>query len=263
MVGFGASLALAEVGEGDSHRRFRRCARLLRAQLHGQRTAVLGPDLSHRRTLVDLVVESPKVQAAVEAAVQVRPSAPEPGTNSWGRKLTAKFRPQARTNEAALRKRRQAEARQAALEIAADMSYPAIFSLERLLGILFKRIYERMRVNGLERITGLAETHTLIYLPSHRSHMDYLLLSLLLLDPRPDDPPHRRRQQSELASGRWPFAARRRLLHAAQLPRRPHLRRSAVRVPLRSLSARALRGVFFPKGGAAAPAGCCRPGWAY
>ena len=183
VVGFGASLALAEVGEGDGNRRFRRCARLLRAQLHGQRTAVLGPDLSHRRTLVDLVVESPKVQAAVEAAaIQARPSAPEPGTNSWGRKLTAKFRPQARTEEAALRKRRQAEARQAALEIAADMSYPAIFSLERLLGILFKRIYERMRVNGLERITGLAETHTLIYLPSHRSHMDYLLLSLLLLD---------------------------------------------------------------------------------
>ena len=183
LVGFGAPLPLSEVGAGDGNRRFRRCARLLRAQLHGQRVAVLGPDLSHRRTLVDLVTASSKVQEAIEEAVAQRlPSGPDSGTSGWRRKLTAKFRPERGADAAALRKRRQAEARQAALEIAADLSYPTVFTLERLLSFFFKRIYERMRVNGLERITGLAETHTLIYLPSHRSHMDYLLLSLLLLD---------------------------------------------------------------------------------
>ena len=181
LVGFGAPLLVDDAEAGDSNRRFRRCARLLRAQLHGQRAAVLGPDLSHRRTLVDSVTDSPKVQAAIEkAAAQPQPDAPD--TSGWKRKLTAKFRPERGDDAAALRKRLQAEARQAALEIAADLSYPTVFTLERLLSFFFKRIYERMRVNGLERITSLAETHTLIYLPSHRSHMDYLLLSLLLLD---------------------------------------------------------------------------------
>lgn len=183
LVGFGAPLPLGELGGGDGNRRFRRCARLLRAQLHGQRVAVLGPDLSHRRTLVGLVTTSSKVQEAVEEAVARRPpSKPAPNAIGWKRKLAAKFRPERGADATTLRKRLQAKARQAALEIAADLSYPTVFTLERLLSSFFKRIYGRMRVNGLERITGLAETHTLIYLPSHRSHMDYLLLSLLLLD---------------------------------------------------------------------------------
>ena len=182
LVGFGVPLALAEVGEGDGNRRFRRCARLLRAQLHGQKAAILGPDLSHRRTLVEQVVASPKVQAALEEAnAQASSSAPPPNAAGWGRRLTAKLARRG-ADQAAQRKRLQAKARQAALEIAADLSYPTVFALERLLRFFFRRVYERMRVNGLERITGLAETHTLIYLPSHRSHMDYLLLSLLLLD---------------------------------------------------------------------------------
>lgn len=182
LVAFGAPLALAEVGEGDGNRRFRRCARLLRAQLHGQKAAILGPDLSHRRTLVEQVVASPKVQAALQEANAQAPSAPQPNAAGWGRRLAAKLPRRPGADQAARRKRLQAKARRAALEIAADMSYPTVFALERLLRFLFRRVYARMRVNGLERITGLAETHTLIYLPSHRSHMDYLLLSLLLLD---------------------------------------------------------------------------------
>ena len=211
LVRLGAPVPLAEAGEEDGHRRLRRCARLLRTQLHGQKAATLGPDLSHRRTLVDRVEKSAAVQAAIEQTLaEQRTAGPTAKTEGWLgavglRTLVRLFRRKERTSggeteaaarqgqrgaprsvqarqEAAARKRLQAQARRAALEIAANMSYPTILSLARLLGALFNRIYERLRTQGLEQVSSLAETHTLVYVPSHRSHMDYLLISLLLFD---------------------------------------------------------------------------------
>ena len=60
------------------------------------------------------------------------------------------------------------------------MSYPTIIVLARLLQMFWHRIYDGVEIRGLERIVGLAQTHTLVYVPSHRSHVDYLLLSYLL-----------------------------------------------------------------------------------
>ncbi len=61
-VQFGAPIALREVAEpqiSDS-RLVRRIARLVRVQFKKQRTALLGPDLSHRRTLINQLVAQPK-----------------------------------------------------------------------------------------------------------------------------------------------------------------------------------------------------------
>ena len=152
VVHVGAPLNLADAGDGDANRRFRRCARLLRVRLHGQKLATLGPDFSHRRTLVDQVVKSRQVQAAIERDAGKRA------------------------------KRLRKQARKAALDIVSDMSYPTIVALASFLRAFFKRIYDEVALNGLERVTELAQTHTLVYVPSHRSHTDYLLLSLLLFD---------------------------------------------------------------------------------
>lgn len=179
VVHLGTPLNLAEAGDGDDHRRFRRCARLLRVRLHGQKLATLGPDFSHRRTLVDQVVNSRQVQAAIERTLanetQVRPS--DHGSR-WRRALRALARSERDAGKRA--KRLQNRARRAALDIASDMSYPTIVALANLLRAFFKRIYDDVALNGLERVTELAQTHTLVYVPSHRSHTDYLLLSLLL-----------------------------------------------------------------------------------
>ncbi|MCY3838636.1 MAG: 1-acyl-sn-glycerol-3-phosphate acyltransferase, partial [Gammaproteobacteria bacterium] len=71
-------------------------------------------------------------------------------------------------------------ARLAAYGIVSDMSYPHIRFLDRLLTWLWHRIYEGVRVAGIEKFERLATTHTLIYTPCHRSHLDYLLLSYVL-----------------------------------------------------------------------------------
>ena len=181
VVHLGTPLNLAEAGDGDANRRFRRCARLLRVRLHGQKLATLGPDFSHRRTLVDQVAKSRPVQAAIERTLANKaPAAPSGQAARWRRTLKALTRTE---RDAEKRVRRlQSRARKAALGIASDMSYPTIVALANLFRAFFKRIYDEVALNGLERVTELAQTHTLIYVPSHRSHMDYLLLSLLLFE---------------------------------------------------------------------------------
>ena len=129
----------------------RRTARLLRVKFRNQKVATLGPDLSHRRTLVDRILRSPQVAAAITAEVGER------------QRNTAR-----RT------------ARKAAHRIAANLSYITLRFLDVLLTWFWHRIYDGVEVYGIERIATLAETHTLVYTPCHRSHIDYLLLSYIL-----------------------------------------------------------------------------------
>ena len=181
VVHLGTPLNLAEAGDGDANRRFRRCARLLRVRLHGQKLATLGPDFSHRRTLVDQVVRSRQVQTAIERTLANQaPAAPSGRAARWRQALAALTKTERHAGKRA--KRLQSRARRAALGIASDMSYPTIVALANLVRAFCKRIYDEVALNGLERVTELAQTHTLIYVPSHRSHMDYLLLSMLLFD---------------------------------------------------------------------------------
>jgi glycerol-3-phosphate O-acyltransferase len=70
--------------------------------------------------------------------------------------------------------RRKAE--KYALEIAADISYPTIRILVRLLRWLWHRIYDGVEVNHMERLHDVAKDMEVIYVPCHRSHIDYLLL---------------------------------------------------------------------------------------
>jgi len=133
--------------------RLRRMARLMRVRLRNQRRAVLGPDLSHRRTLVAQIVGARQVVAAIDRQA----------------------RGDVRKREALQRR-----ALQMARTIASDMSYPTIRILEKLLTWFWTRIYDGVDLQGLERTAGIAKDHTLVYVPSHRSHLDYLLLSYLL-----------------------------------------------------------------------------------
>jgi glycerol-3-phosphate O-acyltransferase len=71
-------------------------------------------------------------------------------------------------------------ARRCAEEIAANYSSTTIRVLERLLHYVWNRIYKGIQVQGIERLREVAHSHEVIYLPSHRSHADYLLLSYTL-----------------------------------------------------------------------------------
>ncbi len=154
LVGFGDPLDWGKIvrpGESEALAT-RRTARLLRVKFRNQKVAALGPDLSHRRSLVEQILRSPAVASAVDDAV----------------------------GDGAGRARVERAARRAAYDIAADVSYPAIRLLDRLLTWFWHRIYDGVEITGFANFEALAESHTLVYTPCHRSHIDYLLLSYVL-----------------------------------------------------------------------------------
>jgi glycerol-3-phosphate O-acyltransferase len=134
-------------------RTVRKLSRVLRVHFARIRAAVIGPDLSHRRLLVDKVLESEPVRQAL--ADQARRDN-KPVEDAW----------------------RKAHA--IAWEIAADYSHPVVRSLSFMLTPFWNRIYDGVQVHHLDTLKDIAPGHEVVYVPSHRSHIDYLLLSYLL-----------------------------------------------------------------------------------
>jgi len=134
---------------------YRKVSRILRVHFRKRRVATVGPDLSHRRTLVNQVLRAPAVRRAIVA---------DAGDD---------FRKQ----EVARRK-----AQKYALEIAADISYPTIRIVERFLRWLWNRIYDGIELNHIERLHEVAREKEVVYVPCHRSHFDYLLLGYIVYE---------------------------------------------------------------------------------
>ncbi len=132
---------------------YRKVSRILRVHFRQRRTATVGPDLSHRRTLVNEVVRDPGVRAVIDA---------EAGDNRTKRERTTQ------------------KARRYAQEIAAHISYPTVRVVERLLSWVWNRIYDGIELSHIERLHDVARDHEIVYVPCHRSHFDYLLLSYIV-----------------------------------------------------------------------------------
>lgn len=155
LVRFSPPVALSEVlAEGlDPERTVRKVSRVLRAHFRRIRATVIGPDLSHRRMLVDRVLDAEPVRKAI--ADQARKE---------GRREPEVWR----------------RAHGYAWEIAADYSHPAVRSASFLLGGFWNRVYAGLNVHHLERLKEIAPGHEIVYVPCHRSHIDYLVMSYLL-----------------------------------------------------------------------------------
>ncbi|MFZ5722532.1 MAG: glycerol-3-phosphate 1-O-acyltransferase PlsB [Pseudomonadota bacterium] len=142
---------LAE-GLGEE-RTARKLGRVLRVHFRREREAMIGPDLSHRRTLIDTLIAAPAVKEAIR------------------QDATEKKRTVEESTEAAW---------EYANEIASDYSHTVIRFLERLLNWVWNRLYAGLEINHVEKLTAVARTHEIVYVPCHRSHIDYLLLSFLV-----------------------------------------------------------------------------------
>ncbi|WP_425480698.1 glycerol-3-phosphate 1-O-acyltransferase PlsB [Lysobacter silvisoli] len=142
------------VAEGlPPERTVRKLSRVLRTHFRRIRAAVIGPDLSTRRLLVDQVLASEPVKEAI--ADQARRD---------GNGLAEAWK----------------KAHAMAYEIAADYSHPVVRSASFLLTPVWNRIYRGVLVHHLDKLKQDAPGYEVIYVPCHRSHLDYLLLSYLL-----------------------------------------------------------------------------------
>jgi len=154
LLRFSHPLPVSAIIEGGFEARvaFRKVSRILRVHFRKRRAATVGPDLSHKRTLVNQVLLAPSVRRAVIAEIGDDP----------------------RKREAIERK-----VHDYVYEIAADISYPTIRILVRMLRWLWNQIYDGIELHHVDRLYDDAKDKVIVYVPCHRSHFDYLLLSYI------------------------------------------------------------------------------------
>jgi glycerol-3-phosphate O-acyltransferase len=152
---FGEPLRLCEALQQDAGepRNLRRVMRILRAALRAQRASTIGPDLSHRRTILSQVLRSAAVRRAMREEMQAR------GGTRRAVLVTAK---------------RYAD------EIAANYSQPFVSFMSLALARLWNRLYDGVEFAHVENLGTIGDDAEIIYVPCHRSHMDYLLLSYVI-----------------------------------------------------------------------------------
>lgn len=67
-------------------------------------------------------------------------------------------------------------------EIASHPSSTVLALLDSLVTWMFGRLFERLEVNGLDRVEAAAKLHPVVLVPCHRSHFDYVILSWLFYE---------------------------------------------------------------------------------
>ncbi len=151
-VTFGDPVSLrAALDDGaDAPRAVRRLTRTLRVALARQRAAAIGPDLSHRRTIATQVLRTGSVRRAM---------ADEMRAKKISRREALKL------------------GQDYAAEIAANYSHVFIAIMARLLTWFWTRLYDGVELHHFDQVQKVADGNEIVYVPCHRSHIDYLLLS--------------------------------------------------------------------------------------
>jgi glycerol-3-phosphate O-acyltransferase len=157
VVRFNAPISLrALLSDGiDEAHAVRMLGRILRVHFRRQREMAIGPDLSHRRTQLRTLLNMPSVRKAIAVEAETKSIS-----------LVAA----------------QKSARAFALEIASDYTYSMVRAFALFLTWVWDKVYNGVEVHNFDRVTAVAPGHGIIYVPCHRSHVDYLLLSYLIFN---------------------------------------------------------------------------------
>ncbi|MFL7036401.1 glycerol-3-phosphate 1-O-acyltransferase PlsB [Vibrio lentus] len=129
-------------------------ARVARIHFSRQKLAASGPNLPSRQALFDRLLKSEAIKKAVEDEAEAKNISIEKASK---------------------------EAQDIMDEIAANFSYSLIKRGEKILGWLWNKLYQGLHISNASTVRKLAQDgHEIVYVPCHRSHMDYLLLSYVL-----------------------------------------------------------------------------------
>ncbi|NNM13438.1 MAG: glycerol-3-phosphate 1-O-acyltransferase PlsB, partial [Gammaproteobacteria bacterium] len=136
----------------DNARRGRKLARVFRVHFRRTRKAAIGPDKRRRHAVIEEVVSAPSVQNVIN-------------------KLQSEKKP---------REKLEKDARKFVKEIAATYSHNTVRFLEGIFDWLWNKRYDGIKLEGVNKIRELAANNQVVYVPNHRSHIDYLLLSYVM-----------------------------------------------------------------------------------
>ncbi|TKF30257.1 glycerol-3-phosphate 1-O-acyltransferase PlsB [Vibrio kanaloae] len=129
-------------------------ARVARIHFSRQKLAASGPNLPSRQALFNRLLKSEAIKKAIEDEAKSKNISVEKASK---------------------------EAQDIMDEIAANFSYSLIKRGEKVLGWLWNKLYQGLHISNASTVRKLAQDgHEIVYVPCHRSHMDYLLLSYVL-----------------------------------------------------------------------------------
>ncbi|WP_144211549.1 glycerol-3-phosphate 1-O-acyltransferase PlsB [Shewanella donghaensis] len=128
--------------------------RVARVHFRRQRKVMTGPQLPNRQAMFNSLLKSEAITKAIK-------------------------------EEAVNKKISEEKAREKAIEyldeVAADYSDSLVRIAERFLTWLWNKLYSGISIKSAEQVRKLHhDGHEIVYVPCHRSHMDYLLLSYIL-----------------------------------------------------------------------------------
>ncbi|MCF6299593.1 MAG: glycerol-3-phosphate 1-O-acyltransferase PlsB [Proteobacteria bacterium] len=146
----------------DPVRLAKKLSRVLRVHSNRVKTAVVGRDLSHRRTIARGIIKREAVQLEIAAYAKRRKISLE---------------------------KAEKEAAKIIKEIAADYSYATIKFMHRIFSWFWTKVYDGVKLNFFDEFRSLTTQKEIVYTPCHRSHIDYLILSYTLYE-RGIVPPH-------------------------------------------------------------------------
>jgi len=154
-ITFGKPFALEPIliAKGSQDHMTLKLSRMLRVYFRDQKTASLGPNVYSRKLLIKGLVNSPEIENIIE-----RESRKKRISTPHAKKLAIKY----------------------AMEISGNYSYFVMRAFETAVGWVLNRIYDGVIVSNAERVRSVARDYGLVYVPCHRSHMDYLLVSYVL-----------------------------------------------------------------------------------
>ena len=157
VIKFNRPLTLSELKDKERtvDESSRLVSRYLRAIFRKTKKAAIGPDISHRRTLVRSLSRDKVVREEIKAQSK--------GDLKKKRRLNKK-------------------AFKYANEICSDINYPIVRNLQRGLSWFWNKRYDGIHLQNLDKIKSIADDNCLVYVPCHRSHIDYLALSYILLE---------------------------------------------------------------------------------
>jgi glycerol-3-phosphate O-acyltransferase len=139
---------------GTDKRIAQKLARVARVHFRRQRKVMTGPVLPNRQNLFHALLKSESMKKAIHEETQSKKISPEKARETAMQYLD---------------------------EIAADYSDSLVRIAERFLTWLWNKLYKGINIKGAEQIRQLHhDGHEIVYVPCHRSHMDYLLLSYIL-----------------------------------------------------------------------------------
>ncbi|MBU2923724.1 glycerol-3-phosphate 1-O-acyltransferase PlsB [Colwellia sp. 1_MG-2023] len=157
LIRFSEVLSLRNMSDnhGNDKDTAHKLLRVARFHFHRQNIAAKGPRLIHREQMFTALFANPSIKRIIKDEAKNKNISPE-------------------------KVKKQALAMME--EIAGDYSVSLVRLGERILRWLWGRLYTDIKVNNSQVLRKLAQDgHEIIYVPCHRSHMDYLLLSYVII----------------------------------------------------------------------------------